>query len=391
MAKKKKVTRGPRSAGKSLFDFANWESMTGEQFDRYKKDAKSYYYSNSNPKELQSYLKSWMKANGYKPRDISVVTNNHIPPTIPIHCKLMLDGCPDFNEKENVYWESLPGTTGSLRPLSESIREYIDKSIRENKFEEPKDAAPSNVISIQDRMKAMVAPLLESFESYIDDWYDGLVKAKDFDPHKQMTISEIDIKAAHAKIIRDRFASMLEEANEVVEWKDDDLKEGYAHLATAKLRKEFASLYQKIDDACRMFIEKGKATRKPRKPKQISNEKLVAKMKYKAFDKDLSLVSVNPAMIIGAKELWVYNAKTRKLGHYIADEYIGQLSVKGTTIIGFDTIKSVRKTLRKPEETLREFSKANKVALRKFMSNIKSKESNLTGRINSDTILLKVS
>lgn len=391
VAKKKKVTRGRRTSTQNSYDFTDWKSMTGQEFSLYKKNAKSYHYENSSPKELQGYLKSWMKLNGYKSRDISTVTSNHISPAVPIYCKLLLDGCPDFNEKENEYWESLPGTLGSLRSISESIRAFIDRSIRENKHTESDNkSVPSNVISIQDRMKAMVSPLLESFDGFIDDWYDGHVKAKDFDPHKQLTISEIDIKAAHAKIIRDRFALMLEEANEVVKWKDDELKEAYAHLSTSKLRKEYASLYQKIDDACRMFIEKGKATRKPRKPKQISNEKLVAKMKYKASDKDLSLVSVNPATIIGAKELWVYNVKTRKLGRYIADEYIGSLSVKGTTITGFDTIKSVQKTLRKPDEVLRKFQGSKKIARRKFLDDIRAKESVLTGRVNPDTILLRV-
>jgi hypothetical protein len=138
-----------------------------------------------------------------------------------------------------------------------------------------------------------------------------------------------------------------------------------------------------------MIIEKGKATRKPRKPKQISNEKLIANMKYKKSDSDLSLVSINPASIIGAKELWTYNTKTRKITKYVADEYIGPLSVKGTTIQGFDTVQSVQKTLRKPAEQLKEFQSAKKVALRKFMDQLTTKSAAPNGRINADTILLK--
>jgi putative N-acetylmannosamine-6-phosphate epimerase len=67
------------------------------------------------------------------------------------------------------------------------------------------------------------------------------------------------------------------------------------------------------------------------------------------------------------------------------------LSVKGTTIIGFDADKSVSKTLRKPEEQLKEFAKAGKIALRTFMKDIKAVETKLNGRIGIDILLLKAS
>ena len=104
----------------------------------------------------------------------------------------------------------------------------------------------------------------------------------------------------------------------------------------------------------------------------------------------MRLISVNPADIIGAQELWVYNTKTRKLGKYIADTLKGPLNVKGTGIIGFDEHRSTSKTLRKPDEKLKEFAKATKIELRKFLDNIKATETKLNGRINLETILLRV-
>jgi len=103
----------------------------------------------------------------------------------------------------------------------------------------------------------------------------------------------------------------------------------------------------------------------------------------------LKLVSINPADIIGAKELWIFNTKTRKLGKYIAAEY-QDLGVKGTTITGFDEFKSIQKTVRKPEEKLKEFKAAGKVQLRKFLEDINATDTKMNGRINEDTILLKV-
>ena len=66
------------------------------------------------------------------------------------------------------------------------------------------------------------------------------------------------------------------------------------------------------------------------------------------------------------------------------------LSVKGTTIIGFDETQSVQKTLRKPADQLKEFKKAGKVALRKFLDDIATTDTKLNGRCNPETILVKV-
>jgi hypothetical protein len=122
----------------------------------------------------------------------------------------------------------------------------------------------------------------------------------------------------------------------------------------------------------------------------VSKEKVVSKLKYAKEDKVLRLISINPADIIGAQELFVYNIKTRRLGKYVADSLKGPLNVKGTAIIGFDEHKSVSKTLRKPADVLKEFSKATKVQLRKFLEDIKATETKLNGRINAETILLRV-
>jgi hypothetical protein len=100
-------------------------------------------------------------------------------------------------------------------------------------------------------------------------------------------------------------------------------------------------------------------------------------------------VSINPTDIISAKELWVFNIKTRKIGKYVAKEY-GELSVKGTSIINFDENTSIQKTVRKPEEKLKEFKAAGKVQLRKFLEDINATDTKMNGRINEDTILLKV-
>ena len=66
------------------------------------------------------------------------------------------------------------------------------------------------------------------------------------------------------------------------------------------------------------------------------------------------------------------------------------MGVKGTTITGFSESKSIQKTVRKPEEKLKEFKAAGKVALRKFLDEINATDARMNGRLNEETILLKV-
>jgi hypothetical protein len=136
-------------------------------------------------------------------------------------------------------------------------------------------------------------------------------------------------------------------------------------------------------------MQEAKVNRAPRKTKAVPKEKLIAKLKYMKTNEPLKLVSISPVDIIGAGELWVYNTKSRKLGKYVAAEF-NTLNVKGTTITNFDEAKSVQKTLRKPEEKLKEFKAAGKIALRKFLDEINATDTKMNGRLNEETILLKV-
>ena len=164
-------------------------------------------------------------------------------------------------------------------------------------------------------------------------------------------------------------------------------------IDTLLIKKQITNLlsfYKEIEAACIMLLEEAKVTRKPRVKKVVPKDKIVEKLKYLKIFEPLKLVSVNPTDILGAKELWIYNIKTRKLGQYITDDMTGPLSIKGTTIVGFDAHKSIQKTIRKPEEKLKEFKSAGKITLRKFLADINATDTKLNGRINEEIILLKI-
>jgi hypothetical protein len=281
------------------------------------------------------------------------------------------------------------------RSTAEWLSKSIAKILEEGKHDEVEpeegtvEVKPAvHTPSIQERLRDVAFGMTEEIEDAIEAFQ---TDPESFDPKAFKLLNLLrgrQAKAAHARIIKDLYSRNYDELVEAATTKDEQLKEAYAHLSKANLKK-ITLFYSEILSACDMLAQEAKINKKPRAKKPTDKSKVVAKMKYLKQDDKLKLVSINPQDIIGAKELWVFNVKTRKLGKYVTTEF-NDLNVKGTTITGFDEFKSVAKTLRKPEDQLKEFKAAGKVQLRKFLDDIKAVDIKLNGRINEDTILLKV-
>jgi hypothetical protein len=243
--------------------------------------------------------------------------------------------------------------------------------------------------TIQERLRDAAARMTDEIEDALESF---ATDPEAFDPKAFKLLNLLrgkQAKAAHARVIKEFYIRQHDELVEAAQGKCEQLKEGYSHLSKANLKK-ITLFYSEILSACDMLAQEAKVNRAPRKTKAKPVEKIIAKLKFLKQDDKLKVVSINPTDIVGAKELWIFNTKTRKLGKYVATEF-AELTVKGTSIVNFDEAKSVQKTLRKPEEQLKEFKAAGKVQLRKFLEDIKAVDIKLNGRINEDTILLKIS
>ena len=267
---------------------------------------------------------------------------------------------------------------------------------------------PKNVYvpTIQERITEQAQEACEA----IEEWLEGFITDKSsFDPKGFDFVghfARMKVSQAHARKIKGYYKSELEEAQIIVNLptpqqisriKNDrekdhalQLREGYGHLSKKESQMYLVAL-ETLAGACDMVIDSAKATRKPKVKKMPSKEKIVAGVKYKMVDEKYQLTSVNPLELIEATEIWVFNSKTRKLGKYVAADDCRVMTVKGSTIIGYDETTSVQKTLRKPEETLKEFKSAGKIKLRKFLDDINTTSITLNGRLNNDIVILKTS
>ena len=242
------------------------------------------------------------------------------------------------------------------------------------------------VVSIQDRIKESTSKIIAELESLVDSFVERGCKEPSKSPKAMMV--DMKVKSVHTKEIVGHFKKMRQEIDEVLEGNDEQLNEAYAYMKKTG-QKRFHAFLSKIIDEALLLDEDSKKNRKPRKRKAKSPDQLVAKMKYCIDDKDSKLKSIDPRTIIGAASLWVYNIKTRKLGCYYAEDISG-LSIKGTAMQNFVETKSVQKRLRKPEAVLSEVMNGGKVVMKNILTNIRTVENNLTGRINGDTILVRV-
>ena len=379
-------TRAVKDHSPTWEDCATWD---GDKFHKHFRTAMNYYRLESDIKTYKPAVVKWMESVGCTKADITAfkkVKDSRVGTTMgAVACCLnrgMTPQRPDFNSgRDTAVW---------LRAEITKVMAEGKNDIDPDEAKALDDAKPAVYVpTIQERVKESALRMTEEIEDAIEAFQ---ADPDSFEPKAFKMLNLLkgkEVKAAHARIIKTLYSRDLAELEELASGKaDEQLKEGYSHRSKKQILK-LITFYQEIMSACDMLAQEAKVNRAPRKTKVVPAEKIVAKLKFMKTNEPLKLVSINPTDIIGCGELWIFNTKTRKLGKYVAAEF-QTLGVKGTTITGFDEFKSIQKTIRKPEEKLKEFKAANKVALRKFLDDINATDTKMNGRINEDTILLRV-
>jgi hypothetical protein len=379
IAKKKPSVRRAHLAdekytgGEPQWDTERALAMSDADFDHHLRRSFYYYNYHFTTKDLKPDFLKWLQEQKHfavsKTELSKVIKSRWVPMTA---CGIIA--------AHNV---GMPLKARALQYLETAVRDVCEKYDYYNEEDDQpvteSDAKPVvKQPTIQDRLNEKTAATIGELEGYFDDlenikFYDFLVTQN----VPQGQLGKIE------KVYAERRAEF-----ELAQAKtDEQVTEGYKHLKAADFKKIYGWL-DELQKAIEQYRGVKKATKKARVKKSPTKEKLIAKLKYAKQDAVLKLVSINPVDVIGSQELWVYNTKTRKLGQYIAATSAG-LAIKGTSIENY-TAKSVQKTLRKPEQQLAEFMKAGKVQLRKYMDTVKTTEIALNGRVNEDTLLLRV-
>lgn len=388
MKKKAKVSNINFSDEKYTGKEPTWDydlalTFSNEEFDHHLRDSFRYYNYYYSTKDLKKYVVAWLRqhegSQGLHKLDKTTIdryqrsADSLTPFTV---CALI-----------KAHERGMPLRDRHVEYILDAVkRVLLLKADDEEEVEKKVDTKPVvKVPTIQDRMNDVAKKHILYFEILED----GLFAGETVDPKAYEYLVKNTVPQALIGKIQAVFEPRYNELKEARKGECEQLKEAYSHLKAADY-KRYDAFYTSLFQDLAAYNQTKKATKKAAVRKPPAKEKLVRSLKYLKQDTGLKIVSVNPVDIVGAEVLWVYNVKTRKLGRYVAEDQGGALGVKGTTITGFNESKSTQKTLRKPEEQIKAFLGSSKVELRKFLENIKTTEIKLNGRINTDTILLKI-
>lgn len=287
------------------------------------------------------------------------------------------------NNKGEIPTEILQKILTTIEEIIRADSETQTKVVKKETIEP--ETKNENKLNIQDRIREKALSVAGEIEGWIDEFivsktartiedYVGLFKAQ-------------DLKAPHMKYLYECFEPRATVISDIIEKNDKELLEGYSNFTRPELKK-LNTMYVNILSACGMMKEVSKVARTPRKKKAISNDKIVARLKFKKEDTALGIVSQNPTQLVGSKEVWIYNTKTRKLSQYKAKDADG-ISVKGASLINFSA-DSIEKTLRQPAPMLTDFKAATKVKLRTFLKDLSTLDTKCTGKLNEHCVILRI-
>jgi hypothetical protein len=244
------------------------------------------------------------------------------------------------------------------------------------------DVAPKAVVTVQDRIEDVAKQHIGEIEGAVDQF---IFENKEFDVKAYLTSN--GVKAPVAKKIGEWFKTKLPELKEAYVGEDKDLKDAYSHLGKRGLKRSI-DFIEGLVDSCGHVAIIAKTTRAPRKRKPQPPSKLVMKMKWCKEFADLGMKSQFPERIIGSTEVWLYDTIKRRLARYVASEG-NELSVKGTTLLNWDPVKSGSKIIRKPD-ILSGHDGWTKRPMNNLFNEIKSTLGKVNGRTNESQIILKV-
>jgi hypothetical protein len=367
-------------------DAATW---SGDQFTRHFHSAMKYYNLETTNKELKPKVIDWMGRNEYDRDTIQSFKKTkdwRCSTTTGAIAANLLKGMPEVHAGFNNGKSSADWLRADIAGIIENGKYDVEPAEVEKKQAKVIVAPPS----IQDRIREQAGQQSEELDVAIDAW---ITDPEAFDPKAFKIVSLLrgkGVKAAQARYIKTYFKPGHEELLELSGGSaDEQLREAYSKNSRKNVKK-LIDFYESIMTACDQIAAEAKILKKVRPKKIKPAEDLVKKVKFKLGDDKLGITSVPPAQLVGAQGAVIYNAKTRKIGYYIAMNSNG-LAVKGTSITNF-TEKSYQKTLRKPPEQIKEFKEQNTKNRFEtwFTKSVKTTETMLNGRLNQDIIIIKV-
>ena len=330
----------------------------------------NYFYGKKEAKDMiVAYLDAHKRLKDAK--QIRTLPDSQVRLTTGWLCRMQMMGL-DLTEPEEIKLQTLITELLELKQQAAVVAVAADEPARPN---------------IQDRLREKVSECAGELDGMFDEFVvAGAKMSADYKPI--MVIRGLNVAPQMISNIADIWKRKLAEFETVIEGKDAQLVEGYNHLTKIQMRNLVKFCEAVIND-CGAYVQIKKVERKPRKVKLVSPEKRATKFKVLMEFAELKLKGLPAASLVDKAEAWLYDTKKRKLIHLVADSHTQAFTVKSNSIIGFSTIETMQKTVRKPADVVRAVQAAGKPAARKIYKDLTTTETAFNGRGTENLMVLK--
>lgn len=330
----------------------------------------NYFYGK---KDARDMIVNYLELHGRKAdvRALKGISDANIRLTTGWLCRMSMVGL-ELTESEQLKLENL------LTELTTSRQELVEAESDEHVI--PR-------VTIQDRLREKVSECAGELEGLFDEFIaNGAKMTADYKPI--MLIRGMNVAPQMVSTLADIWKRKQTEFEEAAKGKDSQLVEGYGYLSKIQLRGVLKFCETVIND-CGAYVQIKKVERKPRVTKAVPPEKRAAKFKVLLEFADLKLKGLPAASLVDKAEAWLYDTKKRKLIHLVADSHTQAFTVKSNSIIGFSTVETQQKTVRKPADVVKAIQAAGKPAARKIYKDLTTTETPFNGRGTENLMVLK--
>ena len=353
--------------------------LAGVPIEKGFESVKDYFHLEVDRKDCINQTKTWIKKNFPEPSKYILshpewkFTMSHHAATAFWYNNDLYKNNDLGRDKAKEYLNSL---FDYIIPLIETGKELYNQKRLEQK-------AKANVISVK-LIRKINNTIMQDLLDLEDAWIDG----------KETVINLYDrfkfhgLTGAAVGPVKVTVEGWLLDYEDAYHKRCDQAVEGYSHLKRSELNRRIKVCKEMLSDLDRIKSA-SKASRNVKVKGSVAIDKQVSKVQYKNEDNDFKIKSINPIQVPNKSRLYTFNCKYKVVAEYVTDSPNGFV-ISGSTIKNFNKATSRAVTLRKPNDYLPIFLSKTPKQIDEAWKDITTKTFVPNGRINKDTILLRV-
>lgn len=380
MAKVNKITG--RAVKKKIARARARSGTAGAPLDKGYAAVQAYFHMEVDKKDLSDILKRYIKKNRSKEDQKVIFANAEYNFTMFTHYCAAAFWLNSAMPKDDMVI-----STGGM--WYDALDKFIDTLYEKGKplllEKEAEKIAQGNVITLSPMQKLQNKinnTIMYELDDLEDAWMNG--EKAVLDVYLRMKFHGLGGSAT--KPVASLLEGWLLDYSDAYHKRCEQAVEGYSHLNRPELKRRMDECEKMLGDLEKLKAST-KATRTVKMKKAPSLDKQISRLKYKKEDNEYKISSIAPAMLVGALCAFVFNTKYKTITKYVSET---GLMVSGSTLKNINLEQSIQNSLRKPNEFLPIVLTKSEKQIDKAWSELTTKSRIPNGRINGDTIILRV-